>query len=140
MTSLMAGFVLSSLVLALVLVGGVAIWAWCVRSHMLAIRRSEALLQQHLTSSELEHLNRTGTLRVQSPVTPGRVYAVPISGFVTVLENNDMVMRLCIHPRAVLAGRESVLAHKMHIEAAEDEYVRQAVVVWRVGAARSSMI
>ena len=52
-------------------------------------------------------------------------------GFVTVLDDNNMVMRLCIHPRAILAGRESVLAHKMYIEAAEDEYVRRAVIVWR---------
>lgn len=127
-----AAVVISCILLAFVAVCGIGIWVWCVRTHMKAVKRAEILLEQHLTPSELDHLNKTGTLRVQSLLAPGRVYAVPITGFVAVMENNDMVMRLCIHPRAVLAGRESVLAHKMHIEAAEDDYVRQAVVVWRI--------
>jgi len=121
----------SSIIFALVVLLGIGIWVWCVHAQRMAVLRAEALLEKHLTPDELDHFNKTGMLRVPSQLTPGRVYAVPTSGFISVLENNNMVMRLCIHPRAILAGREAVLAHKMYIEAAEEEYVRRAVIVWR---------
>ena len=93
--------------------------------------RAEALLREHLSQAELAVLDRHGFLEVPSRVEAGRVYRVPTEGSVTVVQNGVPVLRLCIQPATPLPGREAILAHKILIEAAEHEYVRQANLVWR---------
>ncbi|MBV9580929.1 MAG: hypothetical protein JO057_20300 [Chloroflexi bacterium] len=128
-----------SLTLALVvsLVVGVAAAAldgW--RADRKAIARAAALLRAHLSERELDRLERSGVLYVPSPSHVGRVYLVrATSGHVTVLKHGAPELELCIRPRELLPGREHVLAHKLMIEAAEDEYTRRANVVWRAGQA-----
>jgi len=96
-----------------------------------AVGRAEALIHEHLTPPQMEELTRSGSLRIASRVTEGRSYSVPIRGFVTVFQDETPVMRLCIQPTMALPGREAVLAHKLYIEAAEEDYLRRANVMWR---------
>ncbi len=101
-----------------------------------AAARAEALLRSHLSARELAQLQRTGILHVASRMCPGRVYAVRANGGrVSVLQDGLAVMELCVRPRAELPGQEHVLAHKLMIEGAEDEYTRRANVMWRAGQA-----
>ena len=96
-----------------------------------ATQRAEALLRDHLSDVELAQLNSLGALHVASGMTAGRIYAIPPRGAVTVLQDGRPTMRLCIRPVTLLPGREAVLAHKLHIEAAEEDYLRRGNVVWR---------
>jgi hypothetical protein len=96
-----------------------------------ASERAEALLRRHLSPSDLAHLDRFGSLQVPSRLHEGRLYAIPTYGPVTVLQDGVVIMRLCVQPRDELPGRESVLVHKLHIEASEEEYLRRANLVWR---------
>lgn len=96
-----------------------------------AIERAEALLRTHLTVAEFDQLEEHGVLEIPSPAQQGRVYQVHArGGRVRVLLNGLPEQELCIRPRQLLPGREHVLAHKLMIQAAEDEYVSQANVVW----------
>jgi hypothetical protein len=106
-------------------------FAWYMRGADRATQRAEALLSAQLSPIELEQLNSMGALHVQSGLTAGRTYAIPPRGTVTVMQDGQPVMRLCIRPVTLLPGREAVLAHKLHIEANEDDYLRRANVVWR---------
>ena len=126
----------ATLILVATMVAVVAILAWCVRAADRALHRSEELLHQHLTIHELDQLDRVGTVHVPSGLTPGRVYVVPVRGSVTVLQDGSPVMRLCIRSAEELPGREEVLVHKINIQAAEEEYLRRANVVWRQPTAR----
>lgn len=108
-----------------------AMFAWYMRGADRATQRAEALLRDHLTPAELVQLNSLGALHVASGMTAGRLYAIPPRGAVTVLQDGKPVMRLCIRPVTLLPGREAVLAHKLHIEAAEEDYLRRGNVVWR---------
>jgi hypothetical protein len=102
----------------------------------LAHERAEVMLRTHLSDSELAQLQRSGVLDVPSPTRPGRLYQVPGNGGrIKVLQDGHPVLELCIHPRSALPGKEHVLAHKLMIEAAEEEYTRRANVMWRAGQA-----
>lgn len=104
-----------------------------------AINRAEALLRSYLSPSELIELKRSGSLQVASRQHAGRVYGIRAGGGrVTVRVNGTPELELCVRTREPLPGRENVLAHKLMIEAAEDEYVRRANVVWRAGCTTSS--
>ena len=119
------------------IVVGVAVGALdCWGADRRAVARSEAVLRTHLSELEFSQLQRSGVLSVASPRHAGRVYQVRAnSGRVTVLHHGAPELELCIRPRELLPGREHVLAHKLMIEAAEDEYTRCANVVWRAGQA-----
>ena len=96
------------------------------------IVRAEALLRAHLSEAELKQLVQYGILQVPSPHYRGRVYCVRAAGGrVSVRRNGALEMELCIVPREPLPGREHVLAHKLMIQAAEEDYMRRANVLWR---------
>jgi hypothetical protein len=119
------------------IVVGVAVGALdCWGADRRAAARAEAVLRTHLSEHEFSQLQRSGVLSVTSPSHAGRVYQLRAnSGRVTVLHNGAPELELCIRPRELLPGREHILAHKLMIEAAEDEYTRCANVVWRAGQA-----
>jgi hypothetical protein len=97
-----------------------------------ATARANAVLRRCLSRVEFDELQTSGMLHVASPTRAARVYQVRASsGRVTVLMKGSPQIELCIRPREMLPGREHVLAHKLMIEAAEDEYTRRANVVWR---------
>jgi len=120
-----------TLVLLAMAMMALAMFFWYMRGADRATQRAEALLSTQLSPIELEQLNSMGALHVASGMTAGRTYAIPPRGTVTVLQDGEPVMRLCIRPVTLLPGREAVLAHKLHIEANEDDYLRRANVVWR---------
>jgi hypothetical protein len=119
------------------IVVGVAVGAIdCWGADRKAVARAEAVLRTHLSETEFSQLQRSGVLHVASPSHTGRVYQVRANtGRVTVLNNGLPELELCIRPRELLPGREHVLAHKLMIEAAEEDYTRRANVVWRAGQA-----
>jgi hypothetical protein len=101
-----------------------------------ANERAAAVVRQFLTEPELAQLKRAGVLDIASRAQPGRVYQVRASGTrVTVFDDGKPIAELCIRPRTVLPGNEHVVAHKLMIQAAEDEYNRRANVMWRAGGA-----
>ena len=123
-----------TVVLTLLVLGVVLVAVWCKVAQDRAEDRAETLLHEHLTPEQLTQLEQTGAVQVASRTFKSRVYTVPIKGFVTVRDDGNLSMRLCVRPERFLPGREAVLAHKLFIEADEEAYVRSATVVWRAVA------
>ena len=97
-----------------------------------ALARADALLRRHLSEDEQHQLQRSGIVQIRSSQHAGRVYHVRADGGrVTVRTNGCMEMELCVRPATMLPGREGLLAHKLMIQAAEDDYLARANVVWR---------
>jgi hypothetical protein len=104
-----------------------------------ARRRAEVLVRNHLSGYELSQLKRFGQLDVASRKRPGRVYQVRAeSGRVFVRDAGLCTMELCIRAGIDLPGDEHVLAHKLMIQGAEDEYLARANVIWSRGQATVS--
>ena len=105
-----------------------------------AALRAEALLREMLSPTEYAQLELHGYLEVPSRCRPGRVYRVPGGrGLVTVIDDDVAVARLCLQPVQPIPRKELVLAHKVLLEAAEEDYWRQANVLgcWPGGGRRS---
>lgn len=101
--------------------------------------RAAAVLRRHLLGHEQSQLRRLGVLEVRSSKRPQRVYEVSAQpGFVLVRDAGLCTMTLCIHPGVELPGNEHVLAHKLMIQADEDEYLARANVIWSRGQATVS--
>jgi hypothetical protein len=104
-----------------------------------ARRRADAVLRSHLSARELGHLKRFGVLEVRSSRQPERIYQVRAqSGRVLVREGGLCTMELCIRATVQLPGDEHVLAHKLMIQAAEEDYLARANVIWSRGQATVS--
>ena len=103
-----------------------------------ATQRAEAIVRRHLSPRELAELNRCGCLLVPSRLTSGRVYRIRARGGpVDVLEGGVPRLRLCIRTRDRLPGREEVVAHKLLLETAEEDYLWRANIIWRASDART---
>ena len=123
-------------VLAIVVVTRIIVQLYVRRR---ANRRAEAVLRGHLPDYEQAQLRRLGILEVRSSKLPRRVYEVSAkTGIVLVRDAGLCTMTLCIHPGVELPGNEHVLAHKLMIQAAEDEYLARANVIWSRGQATVS--
>jgi hypothetical protein len=125
----------AAILVALVLVGTVLLvrLATATNEHA-GRRRADTLLRQHLSSEELAQLKRFGVLDVPSGILPGRVYQVRSdNGRVLVYESGVWTMELCLQAAVRLPGNEHVLAHKLMIQAAEEDYLERANLVWRRG-------
>jgi hypothetical protein len=95
-----------------------------------AQERAEALLRDTLLPDELDQLDQRGYLEVVSRAYPGRSYRIRPGKVpaVMALDHDAPVAYLCLQPIERLPGRESVLVHKLMLEADEDEYWRRANV------------
>lgn len=92
-----------------------------------ADRRAEALLQDVLCAEDYQQLCRRGYLEVRSPGFPNRVYLIPeTQGPVTVYEGGRPIMRLCVQCVERVPDADTVVMHKLMIEANEREYLRVA--------------
>jgi hypothetical protein len=122
---------------ALVLVGAVVLLRLSSAAReRSARRRADLLLHEHLSAQELAQLKRFGVLDVPSVIQPDRVYQVRSEGGrVLVYESGVWTMELCIQSSIRLPGAEHVLAHKVMIQAAEEDYLKHANLVWRRGQA-----
>ncbi len=96
-------------------------------SGMRAERRAEAVVRDLLTADEFSLLRQQGFLDVLSSGTPGRVYRIPARpGTVTVMDGNEVTMRMCLVPGEAIPATEWVVVHKLLLEAAEDDYLQLA--------------
>ena len=93
----------------------------------LASRRAEALLREVLSSEEHARLLERGYLDVRSPSRPSRVYRIPRDGGIVVMrENGRSVGGLCVQSIEPIPVADTVAMHKLMIEGAEEDYLRQA--------------
>ncbi len=103
-----------------------ACFAW-VKEMQEAQARAEALLRDSLTADEYDQLQSQGHLDLPSHTRPGRVYRIPANGGrVQVYEEDKLRGELCVAPVESVPVPDVVLSHKLLIEGAEEEYLREA--------------
>ncbi len=89
--------------------------AWC---------RAEGLLRDSLTSEQYASYRGRGYVEVPSGLYPGRSYRIDGWRPVSVYEHGRFVGAVCIRPRDHIPGPDIVLARKLMVEGAEDQFLR----------------
>jgi len=89
-----------------------------------AWRRAESVLRDSLRPEQYAAYTSRGYVDVDSRKFPHRTYRVDGWRPVGVYEYGQFVGAVCIRPRAGLPGPDIVLARKLMIEGAEDEFLR----------------
>ena len=89
-----------------------------------AWRRAESLLSDSLTPDQYTGYRARGYVEVSSPSFPGRSYRVDGWRPVAVYEHGQFVGAVCIRPREHISGPDILLARKLMIEGAEQEFLR----------------
>ena len=97
-----------------------------------ARRRADQLVREVLSADEYAQLRQEGFLELRSRARPGRTYRIPAGGSpVAALEPDGRVVYLCLQPAEPIPRPEVVVAQKLLLEAAEDDYWRRANRVGR---------
>lgn len=92
-----------------------------------ATRRAHDLLMSLLTYEELAQLILHDYLEVRSPSDPRRVYRIPAhGGQVTVYEDSQPKLQLCVLPLRPMPDDDVVAMHKLMIEGDERGYMARA--------------
>lgn len=105
--------------------------------------RAEALLACSLTPEQHRRYRERGHVDVPSSVHPGRTYRVDAWRPVGVYEQGRFVGAVCIRPREHLPGPDVVLARKLMIEGAEDEFLAAGnwlQPAWRPGGTAPTIL
>jgi hypothetical protein len=89
-----------------------------------AVRRAEVLLRDSLTPAQHAAYRARGYVEVPSRLHRGRVYRVDGWRPVAVYEGGQFAGAVCIRARESLPGPDVLLARKLMIEGAEDEFLR----------------
>jgi hypothetical protein len=89
-----------------------------------AVQRAEDLLRDSLTDEQHASYGARGYVEVSSGLHPGRVYRVDGWRPVAVYEHGQFIGAVCIRSREALPGPDVLLARKLMIEGAEDEFLR----------------
>lgn len=108
-----------------------------------AWERAEALLRDSVTPKQYASYEASGYLEIPSRSYPGRVYRVDGWRPVAVFEHGQFVGAICIRPREHLPGPDIVLARKLLIEGAEEEFLRSGnwlSPAWRPASAAPTML
>ena len=109
-----------------------------------ALHRAEELLRDSLTSEQYAMYRARGFLETPSRLHAGRTYRVDGWRPVAVYEHGQFVGAVCIRAREALPGPDVLLARKLMIEGAEDEFLRAGnwlQPAWRpAGAAPTIML
>jgi hypothetical protein len=121
------------LIVGVVALGGL-IWmldVWCrsrsSSSSRAAAERAEALLRQILGAEDYGQLVQRGYLDVPSPAIADRIYRIPYQpGWIKVIEQQEIIARLCVVPNSYIPAADVVLLHKLLIEGDESRYLRVA--------------
>ncbi|HVL81400.1 MAG TPA: hypothetical protein VM840_07410 [Actinomycetota bacterium] len=96
-----------------------------VADHDSAWERAEAMLRDSLCPHELETYERHGWIEVPSRLHPGRVYRVdgwrPVAVFSSA---GTFEGAICLRPRENLPSPDVIVAHKLYIQGAEEEFLR----------------
>jgi hypothetical protein len=88
-----------------------------------AWRRAEVLLRDSVTSEQYESYRTRGWIEVASPAFRHRTYRVDGWRPVAVYEHGQFVGAVCIRPREHIPGPDILLARKLMIEGAEQEFL-----------------
>ena len=89
-----------------------------------AWQRAESLLRDSLRADQYEAYRNKGYIDVRSRKFRERTYRVDGWRPVGVYERGQFVGAVCIRPRVGMPGPDIVLARKLMIEGAEDEFLR----------------
>lgn len=89
-----------------------------------AWRRAESLLRDSLRPEQYDAYHEKGYLEVRSTKFPKRTYRVDGWRPVGVYEHGQFVGAVCIRPRTGMPGPDVVLARKLMIEGAEEDFLR----------------
>ncbi len=88
-----------------------------------ALERAEELLRDSLTPEQHGAYRARGYIEVPSRRYPGRIYRVDGWRPVAVYDRGQFVGAVCIRARESLPGPDVLLARKLMIEGAEDEFL-----------------
>lgn len=105
--------------------------------------KAESLLRDSLTDEQFATYQRRGYVEVPSPRHAGRTYRVDGWRPVTVFEDGQFAGAVCIRPREFMPGPDVVLARKLLIEGAEDEFLKTGnwlSPAWRPASAAPSAL
>ncbi len=92
-----------------------------------ANRRAGELLRSILTPEQYKQLIERGYIDIPSPSNPDRVYRIPHSaGRVQVREKGKLTMYLCLQPHESVPDADTVVIHKLMIDADEEAYLQKA--------------
>jgi hypothetical protein len=89
-----------------------------------ALGRAEELLHDSLTAQQYAAYRARGYVEVGSRLHPGRTYRVDGWRPVAVYEHGQFVGAVCIRAREPLPGPDVLLARKLMIEGAEEQFLR----------------
>lgn len=108
-----------------------------------AWRRADELLRDSLTPAQYAQYTSRGYLEVRSRSMPHRVYRVDGWRPVSVYEKGQFVGAVCIRPREHIPGPDIVLARKLMIEGAEDQFLQAGnwlAPAWRPAGIAPSLV
>ncbi len=100
------------------------LWRWDAADNDEAWDRAEQLLEDSLTPEQHAAYEEHGYLEIPSGMHPGRVYRLDCWRPVAVFEHGQFAGAICLRPREHLPGPDVVLARKLLIEGAEEEFLR----------------
>lgn len=92
-----------------------------------AVAKAEVLLTEHLNAAQRDEYQRLKSFLVEAP--SGRTYRIRKgwSGNVELLNDEDeAIMRFCIHPSVSCPDQDNMLAQKLLLETDEDAFTRIA--------------
>lgn len=117
--------------------------AWDPAEHEAAFERAQALLRDSLTADQQTFYEQYGYLEIPSRLHPGRTYRVDGWRPVAVFEDGEFRGAVCLRPREHLPGPDVVLARKLLIEGAEEEFLRAGnwlSPAWRPASAAPTIL
>lgn len=117
--------------------------SWDAEGQEAAYERAETLLRESLTPEQHAFYEQHGYLEVPSRLHPGRIYRVDGWRPVAVFEEGEFRGAICLRPREHLPGPDVVLARKLLIEGAEEEFLRAGnwlSPAWRPASAAPTIL
>lgn len=117
--------------------------AWDATEHEAAYERAQGLLRDSLTPEQQAFYEQHGYLEVPSNLYPGRIYRVDGWRPVAVFEDGEFRGAICLRPREHLPGPDVILARKLLIEGAEEEFLHSGnwlSPAWRPASAAPTIL
>ena len=108
-----------------------------------AFHRAEQLLEASLRPAQYASYRSRGFIEVRSRMFAHRVYRVDGWRPVSVYESGQFVGAVCIRPREHIPGPDVVLARKLMIEGAEDQFLEAGnwlQPAWRPAGVAPSLV
>ena len=88
---------------------------------------AEKLLRHVLGDNEYKNFLDNGEIKVKSKIYHDRVYAIKEYGLIDVIENDNIIERLCIHPaESDFPSQDQMVTKKLGLETIEDLILKTA--------------